>query len=279
MRLITRAEWKARPAKDERTTTPASSRSAFMVHYSTGEELGREDCAAWVREVQRHHMDVNGWDDIGYNFLVCRHGDVFVGRGWDAVGAHCAGYNTPAWGVCFLGDDDPGQDVPTVARQAIRELRQAAVELAGHDLDSLGHRDKYPTACPGDELWGWVHAGLPVTTAAPAPAKAQPAPAKAKRDVRPPAFPLPRGWYFGPASGPRESVSGIYGPEAYRRALQRFQERMMDRGWKLPRFGADGRYGDELERVVRAFQDEKDLQVDGRIGPETWAAAWTEPVT
>lgn len=88
-----------------------------------------------------------------------------------------------------------------------------------------------------------------------------------------PRFPLPRGWYFGPKSGPRYSVSGFYG---HRGDLRQFQRRMKHRNWTLK---ADGLYGDRTATVVRQFQKEKGLTVDGLIGAETWKAAWTEPVT
>ncbi|QGJ97476.1 peptidase [Microbacterium phage Azizam] len=91
-----------------------------------------------------------------------------------------------------------------------------------------------------------------------------------------PAFPLPWGWYFGPQSGPRESVSGYHGNGQH---LAVWQARMIARGWDLGPSGADGRYGDRTRDVARAFQAEKGLTVDGKIGPATWAAAWTAPVT
>jgi peptidoglycan hydrolase-like protein with peptidoglycan-binding domain len=88
-----------------------------------------------------------------------------------------------------------------------------------------------------------------------------------------PPFPLPAGWYFGPQEGPEESVSGYHG---YRAELKSWQVRMAERGWTIT---ADGYYGPETKAVATAFQTEKHLTVDGLIGPETWKAAWTAPVT
>jgi N-acetyl-anhydromuramyl-L-alanine amidase AmpD len=55
-----------------------------------------------------------------------------------------------------------------------------------------------------------------------------------------------------------------------------WQRQMAARGWAL---AADGVYGPASADVCRAFQREKSLGVDGVVGPETWAAAWTAPVT
>ena len=88
-----------------------------------------------------------------------------------------------------------------------------------------------------------------------------------------PRFPLPSGWFFGPRSGPKFSVSGYAG---YRASLMAWQKQMRRRGWKI---NVDGYYTEQTANVVAAFQDEKKLGVDKKIGPKTWAAAWTSKVT
>jgi peptidoglycan hydrolase-like protein with peptidoglycan-binding domain len=55
-----------------------------------------------------------------------------------------------------------------------------------------------------------------------------------------------------------------------------WQRRMHDRGWHIT---VDGAYGPASEKVCRAFQDEKNLDVDGVVGPVTWRAAWELPIT
>lgn len=59
-------------------------------------------------------------------------------------------------------------------------------------------------------------------------------------------------------------------------AVMSWQARMRERGWRI---AVDGVFGPETERVCRQFQIEKRLVVDGIVGPMTWAAAWTSPVT
>jgi peptidoglycan hydrolase-like protein with peptidoglycan-binding domain len=55
-----------------------------------------------------------------------------------------------------------------------------------------------------------------------------------------------------------------------------WQQRMLARGWHILETGT---HDTQSELVCRAFQYEKGLQLDGIIGPETWAAAWDTPIT
>jgi GH25 family lysozyme M1 (1,4-beta-N-acetylmuramidase) len=117
--------------------------------------------------------------------------------------------------------------------------------------------------------------GVPV----PAP---QPAQAPADNGSRPaPAFPLAAGQYFGPEGGGVDSISGYH---SHRDDLRRYQQRMKDRGWNITVDGLYGKVGDKIPQgntadITGQFQSEKGLKVDKLIGPQTWAAAWTAPIT
>jgi peptidoglycan hydrolase-like protein with peptidoglycan-binding domain len=58
--------------------------------------------------------------------------------------------------------------------------------------------------------------------------------------------------------------------------VRTWQEKMHGRGWNI---GVDQIYGPQSESVCRSFQAEKGLSVDGLVGPQTWNATWTAPVT
>ena len=51
--------------------------------------------------------------------------------------------------------------------------------------------------------------------------------------------------------------------------LQAVQDKLMSQGYELGPTGADGRMGSYTRAAVRAYQTKHNLQVDGRIGPET----------
>ncbi len=118
------------------------------------------------------------------------------------------------------------------------------------------------------DLFGTAPRPAPTPSPIPRGPAARPAPAHAA-----PPFPLPAGSYFGPRTGPNQSVSGYFG---HRDQLATWQRQMIARGWHL---AADGYYGPGTEQVTRQFQTEKHLTVDGQIGPKTWAAAWTAAIT
>ena len=55
-----------------------------------------------------------------------------------------------------------------------------------------------------------------------------------------------------------------------------FQQRLIERGWKLT---ASGKFDLKTEQVVRSFQREKRLFVDGKVGKNTWREIWESDVT
>jgi len=55
-----------------------------------------------------------------------------------------------------------------------------------------------------------------------------------------------------------------------------WQQQMAHRGWSIT---VDDQYGPQSASICRQFQAEKGLGVDGIVGPITWNATWTAPVT
>jgi len=68
-----------------------------------------------------------GWNDVGYSFLVCEDGRVYEGRGWNVLGAHTLGYDEIAIGICIIGDYKRRLPLPA-ALDATQLLLQCGVE-------------------------------------------------------------------------------------------------------------------------------------------------------
>lgn len=104
--------------------------------------------------------------------------------------------------------------------------------------------------------------------------------AKVKRELptvkkpKAPAFPLPAGHWYGPESKNPKNHSGYYAKD--RAGIKQFQNKLKSRGWKI---SADGFYGPNTKKIVRQFQAEKRIGVDGGVGAVTWSKIWEAPVT
>lgn len=142
-----------------------------------------------------------------------------------------------------------------------------------------GAADSDPDNEPDSQTEGWFNVdviyrikrmlseGVAPTTPPPAPV---PTPAPAPLPSAPP-FP---GRNFHARMDKRgRFVAAI----RYGEAFKPWQRRMAARGWDIG--AADGVFGPKCYRVCRAFQAEKGLGVDGIVGGNTWAAAWSAPVT
>ena len=78
-------------------------------------------------------------------------------------------------------------------------------------------------------------------------------------------YPLPPGYYFGPLSGPAQSISGMYATDtnAERDAIKSIQN--------VVHVATDGAYGPRTEAAVKSYQATHGLANDGLVGPQTWA--------
>lgn len=155
---ITRQQWGARP-QGAVSLRPISELIGVTVHYTTGQELGQPDPAAWVRSIQRYHVDSLGYADIAYNALIDVNGRIYAGRSNAAVGAHSSSAgnwaNHHTLGVAFLGNDDAFVwDVTPAANRAFVDYFRTVHLTLGHKPVVYPHSHWKATACPGDEIRG-----------------------------------------------------------------------------------------------------------------------------
>ncbi|MFH9199267.1 peptidoglycan recognition protein [Streptomyces anulatus] len=159
----------------------APARAVFVHHTGNPNDYDCADAPDLIRAVQSDHVRQDGWDDIGYNFLVDRCGTIYEGRaggvGRSVLGAHTKGFNTDTVGIAAIGNFGAGAEVPkpmmdALVKLAAWKLRPGADPLGTVDLVSTndesrfdegqvarlhvisGHRDSFETRCPGDALYG-----------------------------------------------------------------------------------------------------------------------------
>ena len=179
--IVPRSVWRADEAIVRAAPAFAGELALAIVHHTAGRSPATPDeSAAIVRAIQTYHVKANGWNDIGYNFLVDPFGQVFEGRAGgidrNVVGAHAEGFNTGSVGVAVIGTYENAPPSPE-AEAALEALLAWRLDLAHVDPITLvtrtslgnprfpdgipvtlraisGHRDTGFTECPGDAFYG-----------------------------------------------------------------------------------------------------------------------------
>ncbi|WP_367044477.1 FG-GAP-like repeat-containing protein [Streptomyces sp. Je 1-332] len=192
--MIGRAAWGADESQVKDPPEYIEKVKAVFVHHTTGtNDYSCAQSPSLVRGLMAYHVETEGWNDLGYNFLVDKCGQIFEGRGGGTDlpvrGAHTYGFNGDSAGIAIIGDFEgnenpkPGETykkagkptraaLESASRVAAWKLGQYGGNPAGKvtltaaddtgvwkkgDTPSLntisGHRDGFATACPGKNLY------------------------------------------------------------------------------------------------------------------------------
>ena len=160
-----RNDWCPSGTCPEDPTPVGTNPTHLIIHHAAGTNTSN-DWAAVVRAIWDFHTGVNGWDDVGYNWLIDPNGVLYEGRGDDRLGAHFCGTNGATMGVCMLGDytdiTPTAEAKATLAHLMAWKSCDIGVDPLGtafHGSSSLqlmrisGHRDGCATSCPGDSFY------------------------------------------------------------------------------------------------------------------------------
>jgi len=168
--MISQEDWRSGLPEPDYDRIFNTVNNIILHHSATSNTI--TDFTNLVRSIYTYHTQVNGWSDIGYNYLVAPDGTIYAGRDPgtgmetdEVLGAHFCASNTGTMGICLLGtfmDQPPTTD----AIQALTELlvwkmaKDSLPPFATHQhplnehLGVLaGHRDGCSTLCPGDAVF------------------------------------------------------------------------------------------------------------------------------
>ncbi len=98
----------------------------------------------------------NGWNGIGYHYVIRQDGTIERGRPLPTVGAHAYAFNESTVGICLSGSFE--WEFPSYAQlESLTELLVSLCRIYGlkPNADTItGHRDmNFDTACPGRNLY------------------------------------------------------------------------------------------------------------------------------
>src|SRR3954469_4444346 len=176
-----RAAWGAQDCVPREAPVFGDVQVAFVHHTVSANDYTAAEVPSIILSICRYHRNSNGWNDIGYNFLVDKFGTLWEGRagGIDqpVVGAQAQGYNSHSTGIATIGTH---QDIPatTATLDAIARLIKWKLPLHGAPTQGTvtltsgggslnryrsgtpvtlerisGHRDGDNTSCPGNALY------------------------------------------------------------------------------------------------------------------------------
>ncbi len=132
--------------------------NTLVVHCSAT----KPDLDIGTYEIRQWHL-AQGWEDIGYHYVIRRSGVIEVGRMERLIGSHAEGHNSDSVAVCLVGGVG-ASGVPEANYTAgqLASLRKLLTDLTQRypKVTVQGHRD-YPAvakACPSfDAGYWWLH--------------------------------------------------------------------------------------------------------------------------
>ncbi|WP_327317034.1 peptidoglycan recognition protein [Streptomyces sp. NBC_01235] len=184
--IRSRAEWGADESISPDAPEYNKDVKVMFVHHTDGtNDYTCDQSPSIIRSIYAYHVQVSGWKDIGYNFLVDKCGTLYEGRkggvGLPVFGAHTYGWNRESAAVAVIGDytqtTATNAALTSIARLAAWKLGQYGADPAGttqltagatqtnyfaksftsgslYTFNRIsGHRDGYNTQCPGGLLY------------------------------------------------------------------------------------------------------------------------------
>ncbi len=175
--IIERSEWWGNLNKDQKTPYHNRIDASHAVVHHTATENHPSSPQQVIRSIWNYHVNILGWRDIGYNYLIDHHGNIYQGRHntsisfTDVRGAHAGTANDYSVGIALIGQFQPGSSpsagTPTNnSLSSLEDLLAWRFDLYGLnplERDSIasyywipricGHRDVGTTACPGANLY------------------------------------------------------------------------------------------------------------------------------
>jgi uncharacterized protein (TIGR03437 family) len=172
--IVSRAGWGCGAECAPREQPLFAPVTHLVVHHSAGSNTAT-DWAAVIRSIWVLHVRGNGWNDIGYNYLIDPNGVIYEGRagGDGVIGAHFSGVNTGTMGVCLVGtySEIPPRaaSIESLWNLLSWQVERWNLDISGQTLHAAsgltlnvvsGHRDaglspraSGSTECPGNALY------------------------------------------------------------------------------------------------------------------------------
>ncbi|XP_041449141.1 peptidoglycan-recognition protein LC isoform X7 [Drosophila obscura] len=103
LRFVHRQAWLAQPPQKTPPDLTLPVDLVIVLPTNSDNCTTQAQCVLRVRLRQTFDIESLQEDDIAFNFVIGGDGNVYVGRGWDQVGAHMSGYNARSLSFAYIG--------------------------------------------------------------------------------------------------------------------------------------------------------------------------------
>lgn len=273
-KVITTNEWDAKSPTLGTSPFPTTSPNYIVIHNTDTPNSPQsfsketlEGAKQLAHDIQRWHMDDNGWSDSGHNFLNTTGGFILEGRhgSLNAIQqGHCirSAHAAQDPGKLAGGNSSPGIENEgnfmtfQMEKTQWNSLVTLCVSLCSScgisPINIKGHRDFSYSNCPGD----WLYAQLPRLRQEVTEKLGMNLPTDELSNVRP----------------IRLLQLGSIGED-----VLKLQQALIEKGFKPG--SPDGIFGENTRGAVIAFQRFLGLSIiDGIVGPQTRAGLSLKPL-
>ncbi|XP_033240216.1 peptidoglycan-recognition protein LC isoform X8 [Drosophila pseudoobscura] len=103
LRFVHRQAWLAQPPQKTLADLMLPVSLVIVLPTNSDNCSTQAQCVLRVRLRQTFDIESLQEDDIAFNFVIGGDGNVYVGRGWNQVGAHMSGYNVRSLSFAYIG--------------------------------------------------------------------------------------------------------------------------------------------------------------------------------
>ncbi|XP_049317723.1 peptidoglycan-recognition protein LC-like [Bactrocera dorsalis] len=164
LRIVPRDAWLAQPPSSDPLPLATPVKKVIVLPTRTDDCETQTTCVHRVRMTQTLNIESQNHDDIIYNFLIGGDGNVYEGRGWDAIGAHLRGFNSDSISFAYIGTfkkQKPSEKQMDVTKLLLAEGVRLGKLSQDYKIYGAYMLDPTSTDVQSDELYnsfkGWPH--------------------------------------------------------------------------------------------------------------------------
>jgi len=131
----------------------------ITIHHTADQITGTDDKV--LQTEANFHINNNGWPGLAYTFFITKKGNIYQINNYSDVTWHDS-VNWDSIGICLQGyfhpnpNENPTSEQFKALRWLLDQLCTQHPEFPAAQGNVLGHRERSSTACPGNNLIGYV---------------------------------------------------------------------------------------------------------------------------